>query len=283
MKQAMKKIIFIIFLSVSVSGMVFSQFAEMGDTGDGRKFLKRVENNLLNNAKIISNGKISRMYNLQSKTDTEKLLFGKINAMVEFFIEPSFEGAYGFRIVKDSLNADYMIEHKYISNWDTVSSELSKEFPGIGVEADTVSSLTQEDFRKMAAHNREMSDKRQKESLGRYKIDDQSLSVSNLFAEKLYETVTVAIKNFVMKGDPAGILDGNTVTFRCVVGDEVWTLTIHEPDNELLRLTDLCNQLIEDIKAHNVNEANYIALFEDMIASFDQYAADEKGIVLIPE
>jgi hypothetical protein len=147
--------------------MGFSQLAEMGDTGDGRKFLKRVENNLLNNAKIIFNGKISRMYNLQSKTDTEKLLFGKINAMVEFFIEPSFEGAYGFRIVKDSLNADYTIEHRYISNWDTVSSELSKEFPGIGVEADKVSSLTQEDFRKMAAHNREMSDKRQKESLGR--------------------------------------------------------------------------------------------------------------------
>jgi hypothetical protein len=86
-----------------------------------------------------------------------------------------------------------------------------------------------------------------------------------------------------MKGDPAGILAGNTVTFRCVVGDEVWTLTIHDPDNELLRLTDLCNQLIEDIKAHNVNEANYIALLEDMIALFDQYAAGEKGIVLIPE
>jgi hypothetical protein len=248
--------------------MGFSQLTEIGDTGDGRTFLKRVENNLRNSTKIIFDGKISRMYNLQSKTDTEKLLFGKVNAMVEFFIEPSFEGAYGFRIVKDSLDAGYIIEYKYISNWDTVGSYLNKEFPVIGVEAGKVSSLTQEDYNKMALQNREISDKRQRESLIRYRIDDRSLSISNLFAEKLYETVTVAIKNFVMKGEPAGILDGNTVTFRCVVGDEVWTLTIHEPDDELLRLTDICNQLIEDIKANNVNESNYIVLFRELSGRF---------------
>jgi hypothetical protein len=220
----MKKVVLMIFLSVSMTGTSFSQLAKTGDTGTGRTFLKRVENNLLSGVEIYVNGKISRVYNLQGKTDTEKLLFGDTNAMVEFFVEPPSGGAYGFRVVKDSSRAGHLLEYKHVANREAVAS------------------------------------------LDRYKVGEQSLSVSNLFAGKLHETVSVAIKNFVMKGDPAGILDGNSVTFRCVVGDEVWTLTIHAPDNELLRLTNLCDRLIDDVKANRVNESNYI--FEDMIALF---------------
>jgi hypothetical protein len=208
----MKKILLILLL-VSITEVSFSQYGEIGDTGDGRTFLKRVENNLLSNGKIISNGKISRIYNLKSKTDIEKLFFGDINAMVEFFVQPSFKKPYGFRIMRDSLNVSYIIENKRISDLNVV---------------ETVSYSVKKD----------------------------------VFAEKLYSRIKSTIEHFVMKGEPASILDGSTVTFRCVVEDEVWTLTIHEPDSEIFQLPDICEQLIADIQSKNVDESKYITLFE---------------------
>ncbi|MDR2406808.1 MAG: hypothetical protein LBE13_01650 [Bacteroidales bacterium] len=160
------------------------------------------------------------MYNLKSKTDIEKLFFEDINAMVEFFVEPSIEGAYdsrspyGFRVMRDSLNAGYIIENKRMSNSGAVETVF-------------------------------------------YPVEDD-------FAEKLHNTIQSAIKHFVMKGEPAEILDGSTVTFRCVVGDEIWTLTIYEPDNKLLQLTDVCKQLIVDGQSKNVDKSKYITLFENV-------------------
>jgi hypothetical protein len=156
----------------------------------GRRFLKRVEHNFINNAYKISNGKKilkgkeDGFYNLNSKTDVEKLLFGDFNAKLEFFVEPSFEGAYGFRIVRDSLEISYLLELKRINNFDEVSSQPSKE----------------------------------------YKVDTKYFPVKNEFAEKLYVKVVDAIDNFKDKGRPDRIMDGYTATFRCVVDDEVWTL-----------------------------------------------------------
>jgi hypothetical protein len=221
----MKKILLILLL-VSITEVSFSQYGEIGDTGDGRTFLKRVENNLLSNGKIISNGKISRIYNLKSKTDIEKLFFGDINAMVEFFvqpsIEPSFKKPYGFRIMRDSLNVSYIIENKRISDLNVV---------------ETVSYPVKKD----------------------------------VFTEKLYSTIKSTIKHFVMKGEPASILDGSTVTFRCVVEDEVWTLTIHEPDREIFQLPNICEQLIADIQSKNVDETKYITLFENILSCNSVY------------
>jgi hypothetical protein len=85
-----------------------------------------------------------------------------------------------------------------------------------------------------------------------------------LFAEKLYSTVVAAIDNFAGKEEPAVIRDGYKVTFRCVVGAEVWTLTVHMPKDEILKLTNICKQLYEDIKANSVDESKYIALFESI-------------------
>jgi hypothetical protein len=72
------------------------------DPPGGGQFLKRIEYNLLGNG----------LQNLKSKTEVEKLFFGDFNAKLEFFVEPSFEGAYGFRIVRDTLTASHLIELK---------------------------------------------------------------------------------------------------------------------------------------------------------------------------
>jgi hypothetical protein len=219
------------------------------DTPEGRKFLKRIENNIY----------VSGIYNLDSKTDLEKLFFGDTNVMIEFFILPSFEGAYGFRVFKDSLN-NHIIENKCIANWDTVWVQLSEEFPSISIKSDKEFSMTKEEKGKIGAHNREMFNKRYKECLNRYKIVSQSVTVNNLFAEKLYESVITAVDNFRMKGKPAPIMDGYRVIFRCVVEDEVWTLSIQEPAGKIEQLTNICKRIVEDMETNNVNESEYIEL-----------------------
>jgi hypothetical protein len=193
----------------------------------------------------------------------EKLLFGDFNAMVEFFISPSFEGAYGFRVFrcKDSLQICYTLETKRISNLDTVEKMMSKEFPSRGLKADR--KFSQEEMSENAKYNREMFEKRHKESLRLYKTTNQSVSVNYLFAEKLYGIVASTIDNFTGKGRPAVIMDGYTVTFRCVVGDEVWTLTVHCPQGEILRLVDICKQIVKDIEMNDFKEMKYIVLFEN--------------------
>jgi hypothetical protein len=265
----MKNVLLMCFLS-NIAQVISSQNIEIGDISDGRTFLKRVENNLLSDGYIISGEKKSNMYNFTSKTDMEKLLFGDFNAMVEFFINPSFEGAYGFRIVKDSSNVEYIIEHKRISNWDTVMSQVSREFPTIGITVDKMLSVTKDESDKMATHNMEMYDKQYKASLCRYEVSIQSASVSNLFAEKLYECIHTAIYHYTGKGIPAFIMDGYSATLRCVIVDEVWTLTVHEPKEEVEQIVGICKQLMENIKEKKINEAYYIALFEKITSSIKQ-------------
>jgi hypothetical protein len=222
---------------------------------DGRPFLKRSEYNSIGFG----------LYNVDSKTDIEKLFFGDFNAMVEFFILPSFEhheGAYGFRVFRDS-SQHCIIESKYITNWRAVISAVSTKFPTRSVHPDE--KLTEEKKNEIWEYNRKMRDMQQKESLRLYEIASQSFPVNNLFAEKLHEIVVVAIDNFVGKGEPAVIKDGYKATFRCVVADEVWTLTVRQPKDQIKRLSDLCIQLIENMKTNQMDESNYIELFKNVM------------------
>jgi hypothetical protein len=56
------------------------------------------------------------------------------------------------------------------------------------------------------------------------------------------------------------INDGNTATFRCVVGAEVWILTIHVPLRRVLQLMDTCLQIITDGCDKKINEHKYIEM-----------------------
>jgi hypothetical protein len=223
------------------------------ETPDGVEFLKRIEYN------IHSSG----IYNVAGKTETEKLFFGDFNAMIEFCILPSFEGAYGFRVFKDSSN-NYIIENKRIANWDTVRTQLSKEFPSISINGYQESSMTKEEKDKIAAHNMEMFDKQHKECYHRYEIVNQSVPVSNLFVEKLYKTIMTTIDNFTGKGKPRGIMDGYRAIFRCVVEDEVWTFNIRCPSGKIEQLTNICQQIIKDMETNHVNESEYVELLNNI-------------------
>ena len=58
--------------------------------------------------------------------------------------------------------------------------------------------------------------------------------------------------------------DGNEVTFRSVVDDEVWSLKIHEPRGAALKMTNICIQLFKETNINNTfNEAKYSELFDN--------------------
>jgi hypothetical protein len=261
----MKIFIFTIVMNKKISSvLIFVLFlAQTGiaqsnsESSVGYDFVKRIEYNVRGPG-----------YNLKGKTELEKLFFGDFNAELEFFINPSFEGAYGFRLVGDSLKTSYFLEVKYINNFNEVTALLAKKYPTKGFSAKEMSSISKEEIDYASQHNNAMFKKQQEESFLRYKIETMDYSITNDFAEKLYSVVVATIQNFKGKGAPLSIcLDGFSVTFRCTVEDELWTLTVHLPTDKTLRLTDICKQLFADVQSKNVDESHYIALFEEMTST----------------
>ena len=106
--------------------------------------------------------------------------------------------------------------------------------------------------------------KREKERLKLYAVETQTFPISHRFAEALYAGFVTSIEGFAMKGRPAMTGDGYSVTFRCVVDDDVWTLTIQNPRVEnILELSNLCKRIIEDAEAGRFDESKYIGRLED--------------------
>jgi hypothetical protein len=192
----------------------------------GGHFVKKVEYNLIASHDI---------YNIDSKGEFEKLFFGDFNASVEFFYNPAFGEALGFRIVKHKFKTSYMLEFKYISNYKEVQEEIVRKYPSIDAYK-----------------------KRNIEMLKLFKIETRSFSISNRFAEELYKKMASFIDNFKAKGIPPGIFDGYRVVFRSVVEDEVWSLNIHMPNGDALKMSDLCRQIITDARAHKLDESKYL-------------------------
>jgi hypothetical protein len=238
-----KKIFFI--LSVSCFLIQIGK-AQSYSVSSGGEFIKRIEYNFL----------VSGDYNLKNKTKIEKLFFEDFNAELEFFVDSSFEGVYGFRIVRDSLKTSYFIEVKYINNFKEVAALLNEKYPLKGFPAKEMSSISDEERESARQYNNAMIEKQKEESFLCYKVETIDCPITKDYAEKLYSMAVAAIQNFKGKGRPSMSFDGFHVTFRCIVEDELWTLTVFQPDGELKQLVNLCKQLTEDIKANNLNMAS---------------------------
>jgi len=63
---------------------------------------------------------------------------------------------------------------------------------------------------------------------------------------------------------PANIFDGYNVTFRCVVEDELWTLSIQCPQRKALQLSDLFRQIIADGFDNKIDESKYLKLLDEI-------------------
>ena len=72
------------------------------------------------------------------------------------------------------------------------------------------------------------------------------------------------IENFRGVGIPLNIADGFEVTFRCVMDDELWSLSIHCPQGKALQFSDLFRQLITDSFDNKMNETKYLKLLDEI-------------------
>jgi hypothetical protein len=259
-----KKIFIYCFLCGFYIPYVFSQ-----DGVYGASFIKRIEYNLMDIqlAKEVGDELVIIGYKCNSgnKGDVEKLLFGDFNAPVEFFYAPSFEastdGETGFRIMRDSLNTSWILEVKHIPNYEKVYRECDNKYPLQGIPARMMDSL----FLNYAMHvdsNKRIWKQRNDERLKLFKVETLSFTVSDQFAEKLYQKMILFIDKFKAKGRLVLAADGYSVTFRNVVDDEVWSLEIHLPEGNALKFADLCRQMITDAHIGQLNESMYISVLD---------------------
>jgi hypothetical protein len=267
-----KRITIACYLWVSFISFAFSQ--KNGEHVDGGRFIKRIEYNLMDIqlVKKVGHNFIVSGYrcHLGSKSDVEKLFFGDFNAPVEFFYAPSFEastkGEAGFRIVRDSLDISFILEIKYIPNYEEVYRKSSErptyyQLPQLtGISECLIDSIPFEIRAILLDH---IKAKREEERFKFFKVETVSFPVSDQFAEKLYQKMVSLIDRFKAKGISSIIMDGYTVSFRNVVDDEVWSLEIHMPEGNALKMADLCRQIITDAIANELDEEEYLYILNE--------------------
>ena len=237
-----------------------------------RRTLFKIDTTRQHDASVLHATSVEGVDNIESKSPLEKVLFGNTNAKVEFVVEPSFEGAYGIRVIKDSSETSSSLEVKRIINWKEVEKQMQKAFPVKGYTIQELNAKIAE-REKMSEEERELSilksrirnEKREIESLKRYQVHTFIIPISDLFAEKLYAKFVSFIDDFKAKELEPNLLmgDGETTVFRCIVDQEIWTLSIPFKTEEKAReLSDLCKQIVEDAEAGRFDESKYIGSLE---------------------
>lgn len=237
-----------------------------------RRTLFKIDTTRQHDASVLHATSVEGVDNIESKSPLEKVLFGNTNAKIEFVVEPSFEGAYGIRVIKDSSETSSSLEVKRIINWKEVEKQMQKAFPVKGYTIQELNAKIAE-REKMSEEERELSilksrirnEKREKESLKRYQVQTFIIPISDLFAEKLYAKFVSFIDDFKAKELEPDLLmgDGETTVFRCIVDQEIWTLSIPFKTEEKAReLSDLCKQIVEDAEAGRFDESKYIGSLE---------------------
>ena len=252
----MKRIIFACFVCVFSIPFAFSQNVEA--QFNSNHSIKRIENNMWGGPGF---------YNIESKSDIEKVFFGNFNALIEFCYEPSFDHPSGFRIIRDSLNSSYILEVKHISNYREASKEAEKEAEKmhmpqlLDLPVRLLDSLPRDVLNQIREYIRSISDnnvyrKMYFEVLSKhFKVEIKSIHISNQFADKLYKMMGSFIGNFKAKGVPPTTVDGYSVSFRTVVDDEVWSLGITMPRGNAEIMTNLCMKIIKDANDDQLDES----------------------------
>lgn len=196
--------------------------------------------------------------NLNSKTPTERLFFGDSNSPFEFYVAPSFEGAYGFRVFRNPANNFWIFEMKRILNWEDVDKKIQQEFPTQIIQVALAQGLDGEAWRQM---NQTIWAKQKEESAKLYEVKTVSFPINDSLARQLYAKVFIALATSPAEIKGQGVRDGISVTFRCVVDDQVWTLKYHEPDDgDFLKLTNICTEMVKNAEEGNFDTAKYLEM-----------------------
>jgi len=220
----MNKILAIILLWYIYSPLMFAQ---SGVHIHGGSFLKRVEYNM---------SLYENKFNLDSKIGIDKEFFGDRNAMVEFLFEIPNDEAVGFRIVRDSLIENYILEFKYFRPIPKNYS-ISKRFAGL-LYQNMVSFITN------------------------FKAKRDFPELSKEAIEEMSQNPHIQIETIIFVSG-----ESERVTFRTVIEDELWTLWVEKPQGNALKMLNFCRQMIADAKSDKFDEKNYLSLLKEL--SFD--------------
>lgn len=204
--------------------------------------------------------------NTAGKTNLHKLLFPSHNAKLEFFINDSQKGPSGFSF-EDSLDGDYtLLNVLWISNWDEVNKDLETELPLKSFKGTEVRTRSKEELTEDGEFNKEQINKRNKRALERYKIDTAFVKISPNFANYLYSNAVNFLSNHVDQKEYVKSYGGYHSTFRCVVANEVWTLSGKPYSAIFKNLTDIFYQLVKETQSTGkiADETIYIRQLEEM-------------------
>jgi len=251
----MKKIIIIGFYSAFFIPLLFSQ----NKVHHGGDFTKSIEYNSLSDGyeKFLKNKGLADIN-----------LFSGSNAQIEFIYRPPFHGNSGFRVLRNSLDSSYYIEIKRIMNPDALRDLHTYMYQSsLGFPAYQIPSIPEDVRVQIIEHNKTMYSNYE-ELAKRINVETHSYPISRLFAEELYKKMLLFIDNFeakrVFQTDIYGgkivfaIADGESVSFRTVIDNEVRSLSIHVPLGNALKMTDLCLKIITDAIANKLDESKYI-------------------------
>lgn len=244
----------LIVLGLFLYGSFISAKIPNGEPMLETRATKTIEDNL------VKGSLAGKEYNLNRKTPTERLFFGDFNSPFEFYVAPSFEGAYGFRIFRNPANQSWVFEMKRVLNWEDVDKKIQQEFPTQIIQVALTQGLDGEAWRQM---NRTIWVKQAEESARLYEVKTVSFPISDSLARQLYAKVFIALVTSPAEIKGQGIRDGISVTFRCVVDDQLWTLKYHEPDEgDFLKLTNTCTEMVKDAEVGNFDTAKYLEMLD---------------------
>lgn len=231
---------------------------------------------------IEPNRTIDGKYNFAEKNDEEKLLFGDFNALVEFVLAPSFDGMSGLRIYRDSSSQTFILEVKRIINWKEVNEYINKEYANPSSGGMKVL-LSQEQHEQVRERSRLLNERIKSDRLSRYRIQTSRSPIGDSLKNVLYTVIKDIISstaepcsekaignNFPyskdLKTEDSLVIvqtvtlteDGTSSTFRCVVGNQLWTLKNHVTEGKQKDAALKLNQIIKDVEAGIFDEAKYL-------------------------
>lgn len=261
----MKAIIILSIIFVFSGNVILSQPI---DHKDGGEYVKTVEYNVI----IGGVTEEPSRYNLEHKSILDRIFFGNKNSFVEFVFEDSPEGsneATALRITKNPQGDSYKLEVMRLQNmfevYNIQRTLLEKTTP-ISVPFWVSKVIPRETTEQIRNHNKQAAIFKYNDDLYQsYRPDPKVFIINKELAGKLHWKTSMLIDNFKGEGIPAIIADGYEVTFRCVVENELWTLSIHCPQRRALQLSDLFRQIIADGFDNKIDESIYLRLLDEIL------------------
>jgi hypothetical protein len=261
----MKRLLFLVITVLLSCQIAFSQEVQGVDHINGGRFEKKIEYNASSGITKIDEktGVESPYYEVKNKTPLEKLFFGLTNSPVEYVIETSFEGSAGLRLYKKRPDGrNWILEIIPFGDYELAARAVKRETEEIEIPLWFLGRLPQNYQEQVRENNAKVSSAAGKEETYKQCRPKTKIFTLNHIGDRLREEITALIVGFRAEGGTALIVDGYTVTFRCVIGDELWTLTIHMPQRRARQMSDLCRQMIEDAQLGEFDESKYAQILQ---------------------